>query len=245
MKKYLKVVLITCLLVISGLTLNSCKPAIYIGKNPELHTIVLHTFFVLGEYQFDRIEILETDDYGRTLFSYINSEGKPQQKALLICQKSDKKHTYFYTDYNFMLTDEFILPEEWAEVKGGDLAEEIELLKEKNDWGEELKEELLMKVPIRRYKKSPISDRKLRKAFKSVGEYGGCRYGVYLTEDPYGRCLYIVRSYDDISYVMILSKDGAFDKENFLIEMDIWDMSDYWTPLKEFKERNRWNLPPQ
>ncbi|MDR1940050.1 MAG: hypothetical protein LBQ40_04565 [Clostridiales bacterium] len=241
MKKYLKVIVITCLLVISGLTLSGCGA--YMGKNPELQTVVVHTLIGIGNYQFDRIEILETDDYGRTLFSYSHTGGGLDLKALLICQKSDKKYTFFYTDYNFMLTDEFILPEGWAEVKGGDLAEEIELLKERNDWGEELKEELLMKVPIRRYQKSPISDRKLRKAFESVGEYGRYWYSSYLTEDPYGRCIYIVNNHDNMDYVMLVSKDGSYDSENFLTEIDY--MTDYREQLKEFKERNRWNLPPQ
>ncbi|MDR1939417.1 MAG: hypothetical protein LBQ40_01305, partial [Clostridiales bacterium] len=170
MKKYLKVFVITCLLVISGLTLSSCEWLYgYRGKNPELQSVAANSLLPgLYNRRFDRVEILEKDDYGRTLFSY--HQYPPNTRllnALAICQKSDDKYTYFYTDYNFVVVDEFILPDEWAEVKGGDLAEEIELLKEKNDWGKEIREDLLIKAPIKNSKKLPMSNRKLRNIFES------------------------------------------------------------------------------
>ncbi|MDR1940053.1 MAG: hypothetical protein LBQ40_04580, partial [Clostridiales bacterium] len=117
--------------------------------------------------------------------------------------------------------------------------------KEKNDWGKEIREDLLIKAPIKNSKKLPMSNRKLRNIFESkVEKYSGASY---LTEDSYGRCIYYVLGRDSDgehkSYTMMVSKDGSYDSENFLMEIDY--MTDYREQLKEFKERNRWNLPPQ
>jgi hypothetical protein len=242
-KKRLKIVTMACLVVICGMILNSCM--VYFGKNPELHVVAINSILGIADFRFDKIEILEKDGYGRTLFSYSNHGSEQYINALVICQRNDKKYSYFYTDYNFVFTDTFILSEEWSEIKEGDLSEKIEFLKERNDWGEEIKEELLMKASIRKIRQEPIPSNKARNAFERSTGYNAWSL-VYLTEDVYGRCIGYIWGNDkngdsDRYYAIIISKNGYYDKENFLMEIE--DMFDYQDQMKEFKERNRWNQP--
>ena len=72
--------------------------------------------------RLDYIHLLETDAYGRRLFSYHMSLG--QTEVLLIVQKTQEPWVYYYEDYCYLLKE------------GSDAftAEETNWLKEQNDW---------------------------------------------------------------------------------------------------------------
>lgn len=76
-----------------------------------------------GTYQ---CEVLETDSYGRILFSYSTKSiiTKEEETAMVICQVSDSQYVYFYEDICYL----------WGEVTEDGIMQ----LKEHNDWECEL-----------------------------------------------------------------------------------------------------------
>ena len=73
-------------------------------------------------------EIMEIDTEGRVLFSYIAKSciTEKREQILAICQKADDEYVYFYEDNCYLLH--------------GYTQEDIETLKESNDWGSPLDE---------------------------------------------------------------------------------------------------------
>ena len=83
----------------------------------------------------DDLHIEETDDYGRYLFSV--DHGDPSAKhAFIIVQKEDRENeiVYYYSeDSTLLVNDLWNLSEEEKE--------QLELLKQKNDWNQPLQED--------------------------------------------------------------------------------------------------------
>ena len=77
--------------------------AIYSGFHPELFTVAVRSLLSTDGGDMRRylptIDILEKDNYGRTLFEY-SSDGI---SARLVMQKVEGEYAYFYPYYNFIL----------------------------------------------------------------------------------------------------------------------------------------------
>lgn len=88
-------------------------------------------------------QIVETDDFGRTLMEYSGFSDASQQKetAMVILQKHDEKNIYFYEDICYII--------------GEYTDEELEKLKTDNDWGQHLNEEKLSVRLMRKYNGRP------------------------------------------------------------------------------------------
>lgn len=130
MKKYLLIFLcIICVLF------SSCS------SNPE-HFAMISTasFSVPCMFRSDMkgggYEVLETDDYGRILFSVTEHciFSGDDETAIVIIQKYDRRYVYFYEDLNYTL-DSF--------------AETVDELKARNDWNLPLNEKKMSRRKVK------------------------------------------------------------------------------------------------
>lgn len=97
----------------------------------------------------DRVELLETDAYGRTLFRHRVRVGERTDDwqidtyltTLVICQKKDEQMAYYYPDFCWLgkLSEQSGTYAEFTE-------EEIALIKERNDWDKPLENERMQSV---------------------------------------------------------------------------------------------------
>lgn len=116
-KKY-AIVLLMAIVLLTG-----CKT----DYRPH-HLVTCGSHAVPGMYCFDlkgrsyTCEELEEDSYGRVLYTYVtfNIVSEKEEKALIICQQMEGDYVYFYEDMCFLIG-------EYSE-------EDIEQLKERNDW---------------------------------------------------------------------------------------------------------------
>ena len=151
MKRTRAIILLLVLLSMS-LVFASCGYYQYNGDYGDLYTVAVCNifgakgYFSDGEYVCDPIiEIIETDNYGRTLFYY--SERGPFGCAIVIMQKSDDEYVYYYQDdcympyYNVDCAYYFDFREIFSD-------EDINTLKERNDWNKEINVELCTKTQI-------------------------------------------------------------------------------------------------
>ena len=114
-------------LLIILLLLCSCGRA-----NENLELALCGSYAVPGFFSSDlkgelpSVEVLETDEYGRTLFEFtaISSVSGEKETALVICQKRDGDFVYFYEDICYRV----------APYEDQDISE----LKAQNDWTKKL-----------------------------------------------------------------------------------------------------------
>lgn len=108
------------------LCMTSCVDA-FGHVSDEMALDVCTTYSIPGFERYDlkgpsSIEILETDDYGRYLYTCLeyNVITNTEERAVIICQKIDDDYVYFYEDKNY-------LAYKYTET-------DITELKIKNDW---------------------------------------------------------------------------------------------------------------
>lgn len=245
-------------------TLTGCNfllPTSYGGEHPALYTEAVNSLLsVVGYHSHgdSRVKIIEEDAFGRVLFSYYDDKSYYCGEDIigyLICQKFDETYVYYYPDYNYILN-------EWNHVDIPFSEEEIEDLKTKNDWGKEIHEEKFIKNEITREKKKPnvkIEEKDFQAIFTKVAmDHGNIvdksifyPYTRYLTSDSYGRMLYYAEASqtqkykEEMEYILaiIFNSDGSYDEETCLLELN--DFYHEQDRLKEFKELNGWDQPPE
>ncbi len=225
MKKFKKLIMIflTCVLLTST---TACwfflPPYTYGGEHADLYTVAVNNIlsaqglFSNGEVSYDpEIKIIETDEYGRTLFYYnefLDYYDKGFQYdenhlnfyyAILIMQQSKDGFVYYYEDLcyethlvlNVLNYNQFKIDEELT-------SKDFTTLKELNDWNKPINEDKCVKKEITTRKNEPsldISEKTFRKITREyatkLGDKGNDtihRYSTYLTSDCYGRELYYV-----------------------------------------------------
>lgn len=238
--------IITLFLFLLLISLCSCRRVPY----PEDHVMVVsQTSYAYpggnAAVHDSRSEIIETDKYGRVLFAYNNGFGT---YSVGIRQKSDENYVYYYDNVSFLYTDEYLLF----------TPEQIDSLKEANDWNQELNEEKMIKRKIvDKYSLSkdidPVLDHKdqQRVFHDSIADNENISTTVFLVDESQtGQQLFQVWRRTIISktdgykyahlddYLMILNADGTYDPDNYLIEFD--GTSQVSTKLAVIKERNGW-----
>ena len=239
--------------------LTGCRFTGYEGEYPALYTEAVNSLLSVRGYNSHDdaiVEIIEEDAFGRVLFSYYLDKSHYCGERIfgyLICQKVDETYVYYYPDYNYILNERNHVDIPFSE-------EEIEDLKTKNDWGEEINEERFIKYEITRKKKEPnvkIEKKDYQVLIKKVAmdhgrivdESKAYPSPVYLTSDSYGRMLFYVEvdlgnSYKwNTEYILaiIFNPDGSYDEETCVLELN--DFYHEQDRLKEFKELNGWNQP--
>ncbi|MBR6800898.1 MAG: hypothetical protein IKM61_04025 [Eubacteriaceae bacterium] len=108
------------------------------GKSAELEMKVCGSYAVTGMFCEDlkgneyKCKIMETDDYGRVLFSYsgYNIITGKDETATVICQKSGSGYVYYYEDICYVY--------QASEA-------DIPALKEDNDWNKDLQYDKMTK----------------------------------------------------------------------------------------------------
>ena len=213
----------------------------YRGEYPELMVVATNSLIFTNVYSGIYIEVLEEDGYGRKLFTFT---GLDNNKAILICQKSDTSKSYYYEDKNYLQVNTF-------EIDNDVLAD----LKEKNDWNKPLKvNEMMKSVPILRKEENDIiSDKKQEELFSTYlpKSYFHSGYSIYLTTDLYGGKIYCAKSIKEItdnegnlytpSVFMMFNPDESYNVETGIKEIS--DLNNYQEELIAFKELNSWNQP--
>jgi hypothetical protein len=250
MKKIIGIISLILILIIH---LTGCDDfQKYLGEHPDLHVIATNSLLGVLGHQGDDIQILEEDHYGRKLFSFLGGTTNSENYilAVLISQKTTKTDSYFYDNINFIICE----LDNYTKVDKDTIlqyftSEQIEVLKQINDWDKETGSQKLFKVHITRKKIDKIPIRIQRKAFEKVSNDYHATYSVPLTTDASGKTLYYMRGmkYDDKTREYFFTKSYLlmFDKNQKIIEgtgiMEITDLWNYQQKLKEFKVINNWD----
>ena len=270
----MKKTMITILTVFMMLSLSGCFAIIeyikgeyegYSGENPELLSVAVNSLLGIdGIYQHEiyedaKIQIIEKDEYGRVLFAY-GENSQISTFNFLIMQKSDEEFAYFYPHYNFISTEGNGISQkifdEYISTKFSE--RELEILKQKNDWGKPMDDRKSVQVPISRFSNQPsiqIPEESFEKMFRIIAAKKDLdvteniyRYCQYARNDSYERALYYARGIDrghlnSIFYdiIVVFNPDGSYN-ENICV-MELSDHYSYQDELKAFLELNHWEEP--
>ena len=140
---------ITVLIFALCLTFCGCKNRNSIKSKgySAPYSVVYHSVpFAYGDEIWDEAELIETDQYGRELYSYIavpefDSAASDYSDtfcyiyALVVCQKADKNRVYYYEDQCYLLRR----TEAYSD-------EDLAAIKNANDWGKPLDESKITSV---------------------------------------------------------------------------------------------------
>jgi len=248
----------------------------YSGPHPDLVTEAINTLLSAKGYFSDGeclnepyIEIVDQDDYGRTLYKYSENsdfngycsgpDPSVSEYSLLIIQKSTDSEVFFYEDANYLL---------FADVENDLLVQEF--LNE-NDWNEAIDLAKCISYQINTEKEpfGPLCHQSLlvikcnnscdETFFEEVTD-AGYRYSEFYLMDDYDRSIYIAYGYEEIyidgkfsSYgdyvavVMLFNPDASYDinKGFFILEFNQSnELGNYKDDLIKLKLDNNWNVPP-
>ncbi|MCH5163316.1 MAG: hypothetical protein J1G38_07535 [Clostridiales bacterium] len=137
----------------------------YTGKHADLYSIAVDSIsgsrgYIMSERRHQPAVILiEEDEYGRKMFCYSESYEQEGQIYLIIGQQSDGGYAYYYPSENYIASRfsdcynrmGIYGSKRPASIKNPLLDftdEQIEKLKEDNDWGQELNYDKCTKVKI-------------------------------------------------------------------------------------------------
>jgi len=232
--------------------------------NPELFVVASHS--LLGVLGRDRegVLIIDEDDFGRVMFAYAGNtitSNRPGAMynilAVAIVQRTTRQHSYFYDGINIIfleidvdcgpsaldfLDKDFVL-ERFSE-------EQLEQLKEENDWNEEIKEDRFFRVRVARGDKTrhmtSVSEEAKRGAFEEAfgeafeeatfGSVFFLRSSIPLTTDQDGNVLFLISAVR--TFLLMFDSDGTLIEETGI--MELYDLWNYRDQLREFKEANGW-----
>lgn len=279
MKKIVQFICVIVLITAVLLGMTACFPYHYKGNHIELFSVATNNLFGAKGYKVFEfadfhpfIDVLETDDYGRTLFFFTEDTGQLSPTsgsafgtAIFVMQKSDDEFVYFYQDDCYI---PYRMPKELNAVPENyrdDLPkEQIEKLKEHNDWNKE--------INLEKCTKAEISDRdpsgKLKaslcepiiKAYAKQNGYKGndklFRYDIFCNADSYGRELYYVYGIgtdvlgEGVSptskiqyyeFAVIFTPDNSCSLET-ICEVSS-DSLDYYEKIVNLKKTAHWDQP--
>jgi hypothetical protein len=258
-------------LMLSGCIVPSDPPP-YLYRGPYVDLNCVATNSILGIFGVDNnnIVIIDEDSFGRQMFIYwgnsdaastqLRADKPPAIYSILISQKTDSMEVFYYPDYNFILYKDNREARYWPKneellglANDAAIADNIEWLKQNNDWEKPIDNSKCVSVMVSRKNRVAESQTPLvpEEAWKKVYElvddqqdYYSRTFFAYLTSDKYDRHIFFFRvvNEDEIytkSYVVMFNKDGSFDPDQGIMEIiDVWDYQD---DLKAFKDKNGWN----
>lgn len=249
MKKAISLILLSILALI---ILTGCYFD-YAGDHADLYTVAINSILWTNGYTWGAdhpmesvVEILEQDQYGRTLFTYYECRYQASTLAfssLAVCQSSNEQFVFYYEDVNFIIKEQQRnQPKPVYEFT----TEEIEQLKLANDWNKPLNLEKCIKKQITSQKPSIPHEKEVEKIileeFRLEERVGGICIN-FLTYDS--ACNnYIIYGYvRDYPYPSLFFV-GLVEVENNQIKdvhfLQPTDVFDYQTELMEFKNAHGW-----
>lgn len=149
--KKLIIFIVICFVIVCVLLACSFRPgtvgATKLYEAYELGNKAIPIFIDIGgdADKFDEVKLLETDNYGRRLYLYWC---RSTYSFLLICQKCEKVDDY---DFKLYWYDECWAGKPSPESFESFSVEEIESLKELNDWGKPFNEHRLNSSQVYRF----------------------------------------------------------------------------------------------
>ena len=277
-------IFIVVLIILLGVIVSSIilffralnKPYRYKGDHIDLFSVAVNNLFGAHGYRvFEAadfhpfIDVLETDDYGRTLFFFAEdtgahhgtTDGSAFGTAIFVMQKSDNGFVYFYQD------DCYIpyripqglksIPEDYRDELPED---DIATLKERNDWNKEMNLEKCTKAAIS--DNDPKGNLNVKKCESTIKEYAVqngytgdeitlFRYGIFCNADIYGRELYYVNAVgryisvegetQTFEFAVIFEPNNSCSMES-ICEVSS-DSLDYYEKIMELKKTAHWDQP--
>ena len=228
MKRKILYVCVSLILLLSTVfTLSSCSPLYYFLEmryqdfGPEIFglyaeavaCVPFNNGYIPEEQAFrynpryTDIERIEQDEYGRILYLYRTWEAKVHGAlmggiSLLICQKTDEENVWYYPDVNCIsyFAYPFFRNADGEEKSFSDFPkEQIDRLKEENDWNTPINQSKCIVKNIEKGYDSVIArlskeegDELLNPLKAVLPDPSGlhCSYARHLTEDVYGRAMY-------------------------------------------------------
>lgn len=240
-------VLFCIVFVLISTVCSGCGYKGYSGENVDLYTVAINSVLwnVGNSYGADfardsEINVIEKDEYGRTLFTYHEKyyvESSLCFSALIVSQYSSDGYVYYYEDCNYIIKEHINI---WEAVDFEQ--DEINEIKELNDWNNELDLSKCTKKEINKNKpKIPTdSDAIKNKAIEELGTKDEIRVHLfYLTGDNndnfiiYGTVTLDADSY--VHFVAFVTSDGEI--KEWLVPQEPYN---YQNELKELKIRNGW-----
>lgn len=243
------------LIIFFILGLCSCEPPDYSQSDGhDMFTVAAYS--VVGTDEMGvKIELMQTDDYGRKLFKAgfsgcwfydLNVASFSYVWGVFVLQKSEDEKVFYYEDICFevgLSEDDFT-------------DEQLEKLKQDNDWGRELDESKMSSRPLCKYGNKwhkygfgELHYDVVQAAFiASNANIEGNHYTFLLMdEDSEGNQLYNLAVYDSDSevargiesYFMILDSTGVFNGDGALMRVENYN---YGKQLHNFKIENGWRF---
>lgn len=244
------------LLVLTLLILTGCYSG-YSGEHTDLYTVAINSLSWIFGHSFgadfamdSEIEIIEQDQYGRTLFTYYEKYyvgGDISFSSLVICQSSNEQHAFYYEDVNFIVKEQEVdIPWPVNEFTN----EEIEQLKLANDWNKPLNLEKCVKKELTTEKLDVPHEKKIEKIIEEQFQlHERDKISVrYLTKSAVNDNYLIygyLRGYADfhindfeVYFVGLVEIENNKIKDvHFLQPTNVFD---YQTELMEFKKAHNW-----
>lgn len=259
------------MLTVTSLILSAtgCMYLKYRGDYPDLCTVAWCNVPTIsghgsnGEALYDAdVEILETDQYGRILFSYSEQRGPT---LALVMQYRDKDTVYYYPDDCYVFISRDVSGDEWQEKTVDPTCDAVTSLKALNDWDLPIDESKCENSEILKRKtkkdKLKLSDHQLETViedyYASSDIYVNPRnvsfvsYSSYLASDSYGREMHVLHTtleeYHDkhttyYSYVFL----AVFDPDENCFSESVVLIENPMSPaqfVKASKEASGWNTP--
>ena len=261
MKRIFTFILVCSMLI----SLVSCTHR-YQGSRRDLYSTAIHSILWVhgysnagGEWGTDpMMTIIDTDQYGRVLFRYTedaNLKGEKPFSSLVIMQSSTEDFVYFYENVNYIVKEKENI---YDHYEADFFDDEIEKLKEINDWNKPIDlDKCVKRTALRRRPRSePIEKSEMdaicEAEISALQNDGYDRHDYFFfnfTQDEYGREIWfgIVHPYNN-------QKDWENLEAVFLVFLFQQDLSyavtelpqfDYQEQFIQFKAENGWNCPPE
>ena len=240
--------LIICLAVLLT-ALAGCAYKGYSGKRTDLYTVAVNSLLWNNGYSYKtervtdpQIEIVETDEFGRTLFTYYEkyyAGANLSFSALIIAQCSLDGYVYYYEDSNYLIKAQELYSNELQ----GFSKEEIDDIKILNDWDKAVDLQKCVKKKISKSKQViPVNSQTIIE--KAVAEFNlnETNYNINLdclTGDDNGNFIVygsIIKSDENIHFAALIKTDS--ENIDWFIPENPYNYQD---EFKAFKESNGWS----
>lgn len=262
-------------LVLSLTSLSSCIYPGYMGEYPELCSVAWANLVdIIGHWSDGEmqggpyVDILETDSYGRVLFSYSEHQYVGDAKSgylecvyLMVMQKKDDLNAYYYPEDCYYCVKVDV--DEIEHSYDPDVVEHLKLL---NDWDKPIDTAkcdttvIVTKRPegiIENAEDDQFLEGVIQRYHERSGRYISPKnisfvdYARFVTSDRYGRELWTVyTSYEDhtekmmidysYKFLIVFMPDGSYD-ESTVIMLD--DSFNAQKQVKLIKDNNGWDNP--
>ena len=247
------------LAILAAISLSGCLVAWdpvfrYEGEHKDLAVTAIYSMPGVESSSEDQILVLEQDAFGRKLFAacltrtwMIRNSFENCVLAILIMQKSDDSHAYFYGERNYAVTvvgvRADLTPQLVERLFSDDIISE---LKSSNDWDKKPSDKTneLVKVPLSLEKENRLSSFSKEIIEQKIGS--NIRH-IFFRQDNSGNEMYFVlhlygKPINYEWYVIMFNQKGNLTNGNdSILNLDNGNLKELPLILAEFMGNNNWN----